>query len=378
MSVIYKETNVFEEALKRVNMVFDHNDDVIVAMSGGKDSTVTFNLALMVARERGRLPLKVFWLDQEAEWQHTVDYVSSIMHMPEVKPLWFQVPFEFPNNLSTANGAESLLIWDENAKDKWIHPKSDIAITENPMDVSDVSRDKAFYILMNGLPEYCVEDGAESCAVLSGMRIAESLKRRTTIMYGKDEFMGETWARRKRGKVQVFWVIYDFTDDDVWTAIGKNHWKYNGVYDLMYRYGVSKHNMRCSALIHETAYAAIELLQEFEPATYNRFVQRVSGTSSVSHAFDYGEVMPQTLPFMFKDWKEYRDYLLKHIIEPKYWEHYKNEWKGQDSEKWYRTHVREVIINDTCGTINRNAESSIVVKDKVKSEKFLIAMLKNI
>lgn len=81
MSVIYKETNVFEEAIKRMNMIFDYNDEVIVSMSGGKDSTVCFNLALMVARERNRLPLKVFWLDQEAEWQHTVDYMDKIMRM---------------------------------------------------------------------------------------------------------------------------------------------------------------------------------------------------------------------------------------------------------------------------------------------------------
>ena len=38
-------------------------------MSGGKDSAVLFNLAMTVAKERNRLPLKVFWLDQEAEWK---------------------------------------------------------------------------------------------------------------------------------------------------------------------------------------------------------------------------------------------------------------------------------------------------------------------
>ena len=69
--VFYKENNVFDEALARIRMLYDYHDDVIVSMSGGKDSTVLFHLALMVAKERNRLPVKVFWLDQEAEWQAT-------------------------------------------------------------------------------------------------------------------------------------------------------------------------------------------------------------------------------------------------------------------------------------------------------------------
>ena len=101
MGQIYKETNVFDEALNRIRMLFDTHDEVIVSMSGGKDSTVTFHLALMVAEEKNRLPLKVFWLDQEAEWQSTVDYMDKVMRRPDVKPYWFQIPFDFTNTLST-------------------------------------------------------------------------------------------------------------------------------------------------------------------------------------------------------------------------------------------------------------------------------------
>ena len=77
--MIYLEKNVYEEALDRIRFIFDNHDDVIVSMSGGKDSTVLFHMAYIVASERGRLPVKVFWLDQEAEWQATVDYMSGIL-----------------------------------------------------------------------------------------------------------------------------------------------------------------------------------------------------------------------------------------------------------------------------------------------------------
>jgi len=347
--LIYKENNVFEEALERIRMLFDEHEDIIVSMSGGKDSTVLFNLALQVAREKDRLPLKVFWLDQEAEWQHTVDYMSWVMHLPEVEPYWYQIPFDFPNNLSQQH--KTLKAWDDTEADKWIHPLSDIGIHVSPVDVSKQGRDEAFYTLIKQIPAAITK---KQCAVLVGMRMTESPRRRMTITGSKPQWHGITWCTKAIGTTRKFWPIYDFTDDDIWTAIAKNHWKYNGVYDLMYRWGTPKNDMRVSALIHETSWHAIEMLQEFEPETYNRFIKRVPGSNTFTHSFDEGGIVPRSLPFAFKDWKEYRDYLLFHIIPPEDISIYQQRWQGQDGEKWYKVHVKEVILNDTCGTINQN------------------------
>lgn len=167
-------------------MLYDYHDDVIVSMSGGKDSTVLFHLALMVAEEKGRLPLKVFWLDQEAEWQSTVDYMDKIMRRPDVKPYWFQIPFDFTNSLSPEKNF--LRVWDEKEEAKWVHPKSDISIKENP---SPYNR---FHELVGNLVDYCIDETTEHCAVLVGMRVTESLNRRMAIMHGKAKFRGETWC----------------------------------------------------------------------------------------------------------------------------------------------------------------------------------------
>lgn len=325
-------------------MLFDTHDDIIISMSGGKDSTVLFNIALMVAKEKNRLPLKVFWLDQEAEWQHTVDYMDKIMRMPEVSPYWFQIPFDFTNSLSPQSNF--VRVWDETQESKWIHQKADISIKENP------SQYNRFHDLVTYLPEYCTE--SNNCAVLVGMRISENLGRRNAILNNNAFFNGETWCRKKNSKVQVFWPVYDFLDDDIWTAIAKNHWNYNKVYDLMYRWGVIKHKMRVSALIHETAWHSIEQLQEFEPQTYNKFCARINGVNTFNHGFDEGGIMPKKLPFAFKDWKEYRDYLLVNITKPEYHDLFKKRWKGQDGDDWYKIHVKEIIINDIDGTVNKN------------------------
>lgn len=281
--------------------------------------------------------------------------MKEIMHHPDVKPYWFQIPFDFTNSLSHQDNF--LSVWDESKKDLWIHQKDDVSIKVNP------SKFTRFHDLVENLPEYCVDENCKHCGVLVGMRIAESLNRRIAIMNGKSQFKGITWCRKPIKRTRVFWPVYDFTNDDIWTAIAKNNWKYNKVYDFQYQWGVAKKDMRVSALIHETAWHSIEMLQEFEKQTYNKFISRIKGVSTFNHSFDEGGVIPRELPFAFKDWKEYRDYLLIHLVKPEYWDLFRTRWKNQDDEDWYKVHVKEIIINDIDGTINGNART---VRKKLK------------
>lgn len=357
-TINYLPQTVFEEALNRVRFVFDNCDDVIVSMSGGKDSTVIFNLALMVAKEKNRLPLKVFWLDQEAEWQATDDYMSYIMHRKDVKPYWFQIPFDFTNSLSFEDNF--LRVWDKEKQDKWIRPQSDISIKENPTNKN------RFHDLITYLPSYCDVEDKKHVGVLVGMRISESMIRRMTIGYSKAKYKGITWCRKPIKNTRVFYPIYDFQDSDIWTAIARNKWRYNKVYDQFYRYGIKGSDMRVSALIHETAWHSIERLQEVEPNLYNKYLDRVAGTNCFSH---FGQdILPKQLPSVFKDWKEYRDYLLEAFIKPEYQDLFRKRWEKQDSLEWYKEHIHELMVNDIDGTINANHKSRLKVTKKNKSK----------
>jgi predicted phosphoadenosine phosphosulfate sulfurtransferase len=341
--MFYLENNVFEEALERIRMIYDNYEDVVVSMSGGKDSTVLFNMTLIVAKEKNRLPLKVFWLDQEIEWQSTVDYMTKVMHRPDVQPLWYQFPFDFTNS---ASGKENFVhLWDEQEKDKWVHGKDDLSIKENP------TKHNRFHDIIKYINTV---DTTKTRAVLVGMRIEENYTRRMALTAGKAKWRGYTWCTKEYGTTRTFYPIYDFTAPDIWTAIAKNKWEYNAVYDKQYQYGMPCAKMRVSALIHETAWTNLEMLQEFEPKTYEKVCKRVTGVSTMNHSFDYGDVIPKDLPFMFKDWKEYRDYLLEHIVKPEYWDLFKRRWAKQEGDEFYKIHVKECIINDIDGTINGN------------------------
>jgi predicted phosphoadenosine phosphosulfate sulfurtransferase len=342
----YLATNVFEEAINRINFVYDNCDDVIVSMSGGKDSTVVFQLSMRIATERRRLPLKVYWLDQEAEWQATGDYMRGVMYRPDVLPFWFQIPFRLTNSLSFKDNY--LHCWDPNEREKWIREQDPISIKENPTHFD------RFHDVITHLPSYCDCADKTHVAVLVGMRIQESLVRRMGIGFAKSQFKGITWCRKPVANTRVFWPIYDFHDTDIWTAIGSNGWPYNRIYDYMYACGS---HMRVSALIHETAWSHIRDLHEFEPQIYDRFLLRVNGVNCFDHFDD--EVMPRTLPPYFKDWQEYRDYLLENLIEPEHHERFRNRWKKQHGTVWYKNHVKEVMVNDTDGTLNQNARSRI-------------------
>ena len=52
------------------------------------------------------------------------------------------------------------------------------------------------------------------------------------------------------------------------------------------------------------------------------------------------------------------------IIKPEYHELFRNRWKKQTGDEWYRVHVKEIILNDIDGTNNANARSRFRIRDK--------------
>lgn len=328
---MYGTQDVFDAALDRIRFLFDEFEEIIVWVSGGKDSTVILHLSLIVAREKNRLPLKVGWIDQEVEWQSTVDMVEEIMQMPEVDPYWFQMPMVITNNASTAS--EYNHCWNEKKKELWTHEKDPNSIHVNKYGEQ---RFKAlFAAIMQG------EFGDKKACGLGGVRSEES-PQRTLTLTTDCTYKWITWGKHEnRGKHYTFYPIYDWSYRDIWKAILDNHWSYNRVYDAMYRHGVLPNKMRVSNLHHETALQSLLLLQEIEPATWEKVSKRIPGANTVKHMKKDAFSTVSDLPSMFTDWEDYAMHLAKNLIHDQV--HYDRLMK--EIRRGKKTYAHEVVRN---------------------------------
>src|SRR5690606_41779426 len=98
----YLGKTVLEAARERIAFAFETFEQVIVSVSGGKDSTALAHLVLVEAKRRGR-KVGLYFLDEEVVYESTVKQVDALMSMfPEnVNRLWLQLEFRLTNATST-------------------------------------------------------------------------------------------------------------------------------------------------------------------------------------------------------------------------------------------------------------------------------------
>lgn len=307
---VYLDGTVREAARERINFFFDHFDNIIAAVSGGKDSTVIFNLVKDIAEERDELPIYCLWIDQEAEYQATADTVEHWMTQDGVIPLWFQIPMKMTN--ATSDSENFLHCWDpELGPDGWMREKHPLAITENTYGT------QRFEKLFGNILKEEFDDGGKT-ALLGGMRAQES-PRRHVALTKQSTWNGITYGKfhgYSRDKHFTFYPIYDWGYSDVWKYIHDTDRTYNDVYDKMYKAGIPIPNMRVSNVHHEQSVNLLFTLQEFEPETFDALADRIGGIHTAGQMGD-DDYFPDELPYMFEDWREYRNYLLETLVEDK-------------------------------------------------------------
>jgi predicted phosphoadenosine phosphosulfate sulfurtransferase len=212
--------NVLEAAVERIAWVFDHFENIHVSISGGKDSEVLAHLSLMEAQRRGRR-IGIFFLDEEAVYQSTIEMVEYIMEemMPgHVIPLWLQFPFNLTN--ATSLTETQFIPWEPGKHKLWLRPKKEYAIKFVPWNretetVADKNKGMGFYdVFVNFERMY------HNTAFLVGLRGTESPNRWRTVSKNPATIDGERvyWGTPKGDNFSLY-PLYDWNFHDIWRYI---------------------------------------------------------------------------------------------------------------------------------------------------------------
>lgn len=345
----HKNKTVLDAARERIAFLFDQFEQIIVSISGGKDSTVLAHLALIEARQRGR-KIGLHFLDEEVLYQSSIEQVEYLMDLfpDNVSKIWLQIEFRLTNATSLTEG--QLICWEAGKHKEWMRAKKPFAIQHRMWALeTQTVRDKN-----KGFGFYDVIENFERCytgaAFLVGLRAAgESPNRWRAVTKNPVEIGGKNvyWATQKGANVALY-PIYDWNFHDIWRYIYDEGLRYSKIYDLQFKKGYPISEMRVSSLIHERSFKSICDLPEFEPKTYAKLQKRVKGIALAQEAGRNAKLFRcAKLPKNFKSWITYRDFLLdtypdtgkKEVFVKRFERHLTNEYVA-------RQQCRQLILND--------------------------------
>lgn len=267
------DTNVFDTGLDRMISLYEAGHRVVVCSSGGKDSTICVELAILAAEKTGRLPVEVAMRDEEIMFPGTFEYLERQASRPELDFHW---QISIKPNVNYFNRAEPYwwvfdpLIdpedWVRQPPEPGKLPKDPYEIPEN--HIVGMTADHRF-----PPPE------GKLLYKVTGLRTAESLSRRLSIHSSKGWLTTRTdkWGNRAARP------IYDWEEDDVWKAIRDNGWDYNEAYDVMFRYGVSKHLRRIAPPTMSLAgVETLKVARKAWPRWFSKLCKRLPGTRAAA------------------------------------------------------------------------------------------------
>jgi predicted phosphoadenosine phosphosulfate sulfurtransferase len=330
----YKTGNVLAAARRRMSQVFDDFENVVVSVSSGKDSTVIRHLAVEEAERRGRR-CSIFFLDQEAEYQSSIDIITEWMRDPRTTPEWYQVPTLMTN--ATSHAEYWLRAWWHG--ETWLREKDPLAIGE-----IEGKYPQRFYDFFEWREKQCTR----KTAFVVGLRARESFNRFRSVTKNPGH-KDWCWTTKTKNPLAVrVYPIFEWTFGDVWKYITENGLRYNAHYDRMFaKYGINVSRMRVSNLIHEQAFRCLVDLQEFEPDTYERLIARLGGIHSAALYAKEGSIFDaRALPPAFATWRAFRDYLLATTPIDKV-ERFRKRFAGQpEDDETCRRQCKQILIND--------------------------------
>ena len=293
----YLDQNVWDKSKDRIRYLYDRFDKVIVCFSAGKDSTAVLHVALEVAKELKKLPLKVVFFDEEAIHPPTIDYARRVSKNPDIDFEWYCLEVKHRNACS--NEEPFWYCWDKDKKDKWIYDLPKEAITEHPEFVKGES--------FQDFSDHMFPQSWGSIALITGVRTQESFRRMKAVSTKKND---NYIAGAVNGNLHKCHPIYDWSSEDVWLAVHKFGWDYNKTYDIFNQTKLYNKflTQRVCPPFGEEPLRGLWIYAECFPDMWHKMLDRVKGVATAwryanTELYGIGKrVKPDDLSY--KEWAE--------------------------------------------------------------------------
>lgn len=278
MPKFYLDKNVLEAAKERVSFAFDHFEKIYVSFSAGKDSTVMLHLVIDEAKKRNQ-KVGVLIVDLEGQYKLTIDHIHETIkeYSDYIDLHWVCLPLHLRNAVSVYE--PFWLCWDDERKEDWIRQPPKEAITDHNY-FPFFRKGMEFEEFVPEFGEWYAQGKTTACFV--GIRTDESLNRyRTIASDSKITFKNKQYTTQVTDNVFNYYPIYDWTTKDIWIYHAKNPDKrYNELYELMHKAGLSIHQQRICQPYGDDQRRGLWLFHLIEPETWAKVVSRVNGANS--------------------------------------------------------------------------------------------------
>lgn len=310
--------NVYDATQKRLEVIFNDFDNVLVAFSCGKDSGIVLNLAYDYAKKHNLLhKLAFYYEDYEAGYRYTDEYADRAFKYIDVKrKYWICLPISAACSVSMYE--HRWIPWDKDKKDIWVRdmPDYDYVINEDNCPFPFFKGMKGFDLRIHFSKWF--GDLYGKTAVLIGIRAQESLTRRAifTSQHRRHMHKGLNYSKIVDKNTINFYPIYDWLTEDIWVCNYKMSYDYNKIYDLYYQAGLSVDQMRVASPFHLSGQENLKLYKVIDPNNWGKMVGRVNGCNfgglyGGTTAMGWRTI---TKPNHFT-WKQYAEFLMSTLPE---------------------------------------------------------------
>lgn len=289
MPKLYTDKDVLSASLERFEIMFNEFDNMYLSVSGGKDSSVMLQLAARVARKLNK-KFSVLYIDLESQYKATIQHVEELINETDdvvERFYWCALPLSLRNAVSVIQ--PKWICWDEKDKHKWVRPmpKNKHVVNEHnyPKEWTWFKRGMEFEEFILYFAEWFNEQHGGKTAAGIGIRSNESFNRFTTIISEKKvRYKDYGWTTKvKLGtrhlNVYNFYPLYDWETEDIWGAVSKLDLKYNYIYELMYKNGLSIHEQRLCQPYGDDQRNGLDQFRALEPETWEKVLNRVHGVN---------------------------------------------------------------------------------------------------